>query len=113
MNQRISPRKTFQSRVVFTDEFGSDFLYFISKDISTSGLFILTDLHIKPKTKVMIKFSLYEDDKAIHTTAEVTRFVEERRGPGRKKNIAKGIGLKFLGLNETDFIKIQNFVLET
>lgn len=110
MNKRISPRKTLQTRVVFEDEFSEDFLYFISSNISTSGIFIQSKLHLKAGTRVFLKFRLYDDDAPIHVAAEIMRQLTKKRGPGRKKPITPGVGLKFLGLSQKDFKKIEEFM---
>lgn len=110
MNHRISPRKNLQTRVVFEDEFHNDFLYFISQNVSTSGIFIQTDLAFQSGTRIFLKFCLYEGDKPIQVSGEITRFHAQKRGPGRKKPITKGIGIRFLGLSSEDFEKIRKFV---
>lgn len=110
MNNRISPRKTLQTRVIFEDEFSEDFIYFISNDISTSGIFIQTQLPLKAGTRVFLKFCLYVDDEPIHTAAEVMRQMTRKRGPGRKKPITPGVGLKFLGLSQADYKKIEQYL---
>ncbi|MBU0506578.1 MAG: PilZ domain-containing protein [bacterium] len=110
MNNRISPRKTIQTRVIFEDEFNEGILYFISSDISTSGVFIQTKLPLKAGTRVFLKFCLYMEDKPIHVAAEVMRQMTKKRGPGRKKPITPGVGLKFLGLSHKDFKRIEAFM---
>ncbi|OVE80816.1 hypothetical protein BVY03_05400 [bacterium K02(2017)] len=110
MNHRISPRKTLQTRVIFEDEYGDDFLYFISSNLSTSGIFIQTKLSLKAGTKVFLKFCLYVDDAPIKVAGEVMRQITKKRGPGRKKPIIPGVGLKFLGLSQKDFKKIETFM---
>jgi len=110
VNHRISPRKTLRTRVIFVDELKQDFLYFISNDISTSGLFIQTKLPLKAGTKVLLKFCLYVGDDPILVAAEVMRQMKKKRGPGRKKPVTPGIGLKFLGLSQKDFKKIEEFL---
>lgn len=110
MNQRIAPRKALATRVVFEDELGADFLYFTSTDISASGLFIQNTLPFRLGTRVFLKFSLFEGDEPIHVAAEVMRFMQKKRGPGRRKDVLKGIGLKFLGLSDKDFARIRRFM---
>jgi uncharacterized protein (TIGR02266 family) len=110
MNNRIAPRKPFQTRVVFEDEFNEEFLYFVSTNISTSGIFIQTALPFKPGTRVLLKFSLYEGEAPIETAAEIMRFHDKKRGPGRKRPVTTGVGLKFLGLSREDLKRIENFI---
>ncbi|MBF0104761.1 MAG: PilZ domain-containing protein [Deltaproteobacteria bacterium] len=110
MNHRISPRKTLQTGVVFEDEFDEDFLYFISSDISISGIFIQSRLPLKAGTKVFLKFCLFVDDKPIRVAAEVMRQIIQKRGPGRKKPVTPGIGLKFTGLSQEDFKRVEKFM---
>lgn len=110
MNNRIAPRKALQTRVIFEDEFSEDFLYFTSKNISTSGVFIQTQLPLKAGMKVFLKFCLYLEDEPIHVAAEVMRVMNKKRGPGRRKPVIPGIGLKFLGLSHGDFKKIEAFI---
>jgi hypothetical protein len=112
MNNRISRRKPIQTRVIFQDEFNEDFIYFVSKNISTSGIFIESKLSLKAGTKVFLKFSLYMEDKPIEVAAEVMRVMYKKRGPGRRKPVTPGLGLKFLGLNQSDLKKIEAFVSE-
>lgn len=107
---RIAARKPLQTRVIFADEQQHDFLYFISSNISTSGIFVETKLQLKSGTRIFLKFSVYEGDPPIQVAAEVIRTHEKKRGPGRKKAINPGVGLKFLGLSRVDFVKIANFV---
>lgn len=110
MNQRISPRKALQTSVIFEDEFSEGFLYFVSSNISTSGLFIQTDLGLKPGTRVFLKFSLDVGAEPIHVAAEVMRLSAKRRGPGRRKAFTPGLGLRFLGLSSADFQKIETLI---
>lgn len=110
MKSRIAPRKTLRTRVVFEDELQEEFLYFISNDISASGIFIETALPFKSGTRVLLKFSLYVGDEPIRTAAEVTRQITKKRGPGRHKAVTPGIGLKFLGLSQIDYKKIEKFI---
>jgi Tfp pilus assembly protein PilZ len=110
MNNRISPRKILQTRVIFEDEFNEEFLYFTSTNISVSGIFIQTKLPFKASTKVFLKFSLYEGDAPVQVAGEVTRFMDKKRGPGRRKPITTGVGLKFLGLSDADFLKVKKYV---
>lgn len=110
-NQRISPRKPLQTRVVFEDEFNEGFLYFLSTDISLSGIFIESNVELGHGTKVFLKFSLYEGDSPIQVTGEVTRHMGEKRGPGRYRARPKeGIGIRFMGLKPEDLKKIEEFV---
>ena len=109
MNERIAPRKNFVTEVIFEDEFGCEFLYFWSENISASGLFIRTDLALNPGTKVFLKFKLNDTAIPIRTAALVMRQHGQKRGPGRKKPVAQGVGLKFTSLAPKDFMKLQEF----
>lgn len=110
MNNRISPRKILQTRVIFEDEFNEEFLYFTSTDISVSGIFIQSKLPFKSGTKVFLRFSLYEGDDPIRVTGEVMRFIDKKRGPGRRRPVTAGVGLKFLGLSDADFLRVKTYV---
>lgn len=113
MNKRISPRKPLKTQVIFEDEFGDEFVYFISTDISNSGIFIQTDLDFGAGTRVFLKFSLHPGGQPIRVAAVVMRRMAMRRGPGRKKPITQGLGLKFLGLKHRDYQKIEEFLSES
>lgn len=109
--QRISPRKSLKTRVVFEDEFNEEFLYFLSTDISLSGIFIESSILLRERTKLFLKFSLYEGDDPIQVTGEVARIMAVRRGRGRrKKNQKIGVGIRFIGLKAEDLRKIEEFV---
>lgn len=110
-NQRISERKNLRTRVIFEDEFGEDFLYFSSNDVSASGIFIESAIKFQLGTKVLLKFSLYEGDSPIEVTGEIARFMEKKRGRGRrKKNERIGIGIRFIGLKPEDLKRIEEFI---
>lgn len=110
-DQRIFPRKTLQTRVLFEDEFSEEFLYFLSTDLSASGLFIESSIHLQNRTKVFLKFSLQEGEAPIQVTGEVMRLMDNARKRGRKpKNRKLGIGIRFLGLRPEDLIRIEKFI---
>lgn len=110
--QRLDSRKKLQTRVLFCDEFSKPFLYFLSKDISVSGIFIESPLQILPHSKAFLQFSLYEGDPALKVTAEVMRLQEnfKKRGRPPKKSRKKGIGFRFMGLSDTDKERIAQFI---
>ena len=109
---RISPRKALRTRVIFEDELNEEFLYFLSTDISLSGIFIESDIELQSHTKLFLKFSLYEGDALIQVTGEVIRIQEPPHHRGRrKKNEKRGIGIRFLGLKSTDLKKIEEYIL--
>lgn len=111
IEQRISPRKPLKTRVIFEDEFGEDFLYFLSTDISLSGLFIESNIKFVPSTKMFLKFSLHENEAPIQVTGEITRMTDPKRTRGRpKKDRRVGIGIRFLGLSASDMKRIERFV---
>lgn len=111
LEHRISPRKNLKTRVVFEDEFSEPFLYFLSSDISLSGVFIESPIIFKEHTKVFLRFSLYEGDNPIEVTGEIARLMGEKRGRGRRKKIKKiGIGIRFIGLKLADLKKIEQFI---
>ena len=82
---RISPRKALRTRVIFEDELNEEFLYFLSTDISLSGIFIESDIELQSHTKLFLKFSLYEGDAPIQVTGEVIRIQEPPHHRGRRK----------------------------
>lgn len=109
--QRISPRKNLRTRVVFEDEFNEEFLYFLSTDISLSGIFIESDIPLKEHTRIFLKFSLYEGDEPLRITGEVARMSREKRGPGRRrKKRPPGVGIRFIGLSLENLKKIERFI---
>jgi len=110
-NQRVLVRKILRTRDVIEDEFSDEFLYFLSTDISTSGIFIESKIQLQNLTKLFLKFSLYEGDRPIQVTGEVTRMMEPKRGQGRRKKREKlGIGIRFLGLDHANLRRIEKFI---
>ena len=101
-----------KTRVIFEDELSEGFLYFLSTDISVSGIFIVSAIAFQPGTKVLLKFSLYEGDEPVCVTGEIARYMGERRGRGRrpKKKRSIGIGIRFLGLKPEDLKRIEAFI---
>lgn len=109
-NQRVSPRKNLRTRVFFEDDANDELLYFLSTDLSLSGIFIESEMSLQEHSKVFLKFSIFDGDEPIRVTAEVTRWMEEKRGPGRRKKQKKGIGLRFIGLSLPDLKKIEQYI---
>ena len=111
IDQRISPRKPLKTRIIFEDEFGEEFLYFLSTNISLSGLFIESNIKFVPGTKMFLNFSLHENEAPIQVTGEITRMTDPKRTRGRpNKNRKMGIGIRFLGLSTSDIKRIEHFV---
>jgi hypothetical protein len=110
--QRVSPRKNLRTRVVFEDEFSDEFIYFLSTDVSLSGIFIESTIQFQEGTRVFLKFSLYEGDIPIQVTGQVMRTMAlaRRRRGRRKKNQKKGIGLRFIALKPADLLNLEKFV---
>lgn len=104
---RIAQRKSLRTRVVFEDEFSEEFLYFLSEDISLSGIFVQSNLSFKEGTKIFLKFSLNEGDVPIQVTGEVSRLVED---PASNHQV--GLGIRFLGLTPQDLKKIERFIYD-
>ncbi|MBI2400538.1 MAG: SulP family inorganic anion transporter, partial [Deltaproteobacteria bacterium] len=50
----------------------------------------------KAGTRVFLKFSLFEGEKPIEVAAEIMRFHDKKRGPGRKRPVTTGVGLKLV-----------------
>ena len=107
---RIAPRKSLKTQVYFLNERGKEFLYFISENISTSGLLIQSPMPMQAGTKVFLKFCLFEGDEPIEVAAQAMRFHDKKRGPGRHRRVQTGIGLRFLGLEPQDFKRIESFI---
>lgn len=108
---RISPRKALKTRVIFEDEFGEGFLYFLSKDISLSGIFVESELHFSEGAKVFLKFSLHEDDEPIQVTGEITRLDERLHARGRRpRSFHPGLGIRFLGIAHHDLARVEAFI---
>lgn len=111
LDNRISPRKNIKTRVVFEDEFSDEFIYFLSTDISLSGIFIESNIKFVPGSNVFLKFSLYEGDKPIEVTGEIMRIRQAPRRRGRKSQNEKvGIGIRFVGLRAKDLQRIKQFI---
>lgn len=113
-DNRISQRKPLKTRVVFEDEFGEGFLYFMSSDLSMSGIFIDSAILLPVGTKLFLKFSLYEGETPISVTGEIMRVKELPMGKMQKRRTKKrgsmGIGIRFLGLTGDDLSKIEKFI---
>lgn len=110
--KRISPRKTFKTRVVFEDEFSEGFLTFLTTDISLSGIFIESEIPLQVGTRVFLKFSLHEGDASIQVSGVIARLIAKPRGPGRRKRgFRTGIGIRFVGLKPEDLHRIERFVI--
>ena len=109
-HSRIAKRKSISFPVLFCDEFGNGIFCFTATNLSTSGIFIETDLQLDSGMKTFISFTLPFSQKQILVASEVKRTFEKKRGPGRHKDVTQGIGLSFLDLQPEDFEAIHTLI---
>lgn len=110
MKERLAKRKPVTLPIYFLNEASEPIFSVNSDNISCSGVFIAADLPFKADTKVLIRFTLPSTDNTIDVSASVIRIQKQKRGPGRKKDIKEGLGLRFVGLPPTDYAQIETFV---
>jgi len=80
--------------------------FYITGNISPSGMFLITTDPIPEKTRLKLLFQLPEDNEKIQVLGEVIWCRESKEKP----NLPPGMGIKFLKIEEKDKDRIKNFV---
>ena len=100
--RRASPRVDVRLEVVETHE---DSTYFQrTGNLSAGGLFLEGTMPHPPGTKVRLRFSLPNDERAVEVTGEIT-------APGGDEGL--GMGVRFLDLSTEDRRRVERFLGET
>lgn len=99
--QRLHFRRPYRTEVVFEDEFGDGLFYVYSKDLSLGGLRLVSDIPVRVRTLLFLSFKLPSHKRSIRVTGEVVRCVVGDE--------PVGIGVRFLGLTELAYKRIENF----
>ncbi len=102
--RRQHPRATLKTEVHLGSE--SNFYTGFMNDISEGGLFVATHQVMARGTKLMLEFSLPDDESPIRVTGEV-RWTREYNP---SSDGAPGLGFQFLDLSASDRARIESFV---
>ena len=97
--RRLHPRKHFQTKVVFEDEFGDGLFYVWSEDFSQGGIFLASAIPVRVGTLLYLSFVLPGHKRPVRVTGEVVRIA----GPG-------GMGIRFVGLSDLARKRLEDFL---
>jgi uncharacterized protein (TIGR02266 family) len=79
---------------------------FVSGNVSSGGIFLITQEPYKPGTKLRIRFNLPDDPQAIEAEGEVVWWRARRENPERPP----GMGVQFLRIDARARERIREFV---
>ncbi|MCA9685694.1 MAG: PilZ domain-containing protein [Myxococcales bacterium] len=80
--------------LISTEELGDQ--WFVARNISTNGMFVEMAEPLPLRTKVIVRFSLPEDDAAICAIARVQNHYYVHYNDGEDLRGLTGVGLRFL-----------------
>ena len=80
--------------LISTEELGDQ--WFVARNISTNGMFVEMAEPLPLRTKVIVRFSLPEDDAAICAIARVQNHYYVHYNDGEELRGLTGVGLRFL-----------------
>lgn len=104
IEKRKNKRVTFSSIISMESE---DNLYTgVSQDISTGGIFVVTDRLLPLGTKILVEFIIPPHDRKIKICGEV-RWLRESNN---KSDTDPGMGLQFVDLSEEDRQALESFI---
>lgn len=104
IEKRKNKRVTFSSIISMESE---DNLYTgVSQDISTGGIFVVTDRLLPLGTKILVEFIIPPNDRKIKICGEV-RWLRESNN---KSDTDPGMGLQFVDLSEEDRQALESFI---
>jgi len=82
--------------------------FYVTGNISTSGMFLITSDPLPEKTRLKLQFEVPGEAKKIEVIGEVIWCREQ----GERPALVPGMGIKFLRIREQDRASIDRFVRE-
>lgn len=106
--KRLSKRKPIKVQITVHDGEGFGDLYFETKDISTGGIFITSDLLLDVGEKLHLEFHLPDSNKPVQAEGTVVRVIRVPRLPDQ--DFKPGMGIKFTKISDEDKKRLENFL---
>lgn len=108
IEKRLTPRKSWQGKVVFEDERGEPLIYVFSDNISETGIYLASDIPMQNGTRAFLSFTL-PNGAEVRTVGEVVRVTADKSKTVRKDPQRLGMGVRFLDLSEDQRRRISAF----
>lgn len=97
-DRRRSPRVMVSIEVAFSNE--SKYVYASTADISSTGMFIITQEPEEMGTHLSLRFKLPDDDDVFELDGQVRWFRHEVTGADGKR-LSPGMGIEFMQLKQS------------
>jgi len=104
---RKFPRISLKALVKIKGEF-SDFPFYMSKNLSEGGIFLVAKTPQPQGTKVLLEFTLPDSSSPITANGEIVSCVPY--DPSKKDETSYGMGIKFTNIHDKHKIAIRDFV---
>ncbi len=98
--RRLHQRCDCRMRVVFEDEFGEGLFYVYSKDVSEGGLSLESSVPAAVGSLLFPSFELPGTFRPIRATGTIVR----------QAGTTSGLGVRFVGLEDVSFKRLQTFL---
>jgi len=79
---------------------------YVSGNVSSGGMFLITQDPLEPETDMNISFTLPGDDREIHAEGKVVWKRRQREGSDRQP----GMGVQFMKIDKNDQDRVREFV---
>jgi uncharacterized protein (TIGR02266 family) len=106
--KRSSDRKPIKVQITVHDGEGFGDLYFETKDLSSGGVFIASDLLLDVGEKLHLEFQLPNTSSPIVVEGTVVRVIRVPRMPS--KDFKPGMGIKFTKISEEHKKQLEEFL---
>ena len=105
-DHRSAARLDVRITVVLKDRTFDGAMYFFSRNVSSTGIFIESNLFLQEGVIVRLQFLLPGSDFAVDAVGRVIR-VESRMEP--QEGIVPGLGIEFLEITDEEKAQIETF----
>lgn len=108
VNHRVFDRKPFDAEVVLTDERGRGVLCLATRNLSSNGVALATDIPLPRGMRLFLRVPLEDGQSPLCVHGEVLRWIhaKEKAGP----RLVMGIGLRFVHLTADDILRLEFFL---
>ena len=106
--KRTSGRKHIRVQITVHDGEGFGDIYFESNDLSSGGIFVISDILLDIGERLTLEFMLSNSSKPVHVEGEVVRIIKYPKQYG--ENLKPGMGIRFTNIVDEDKKNLEKFL---
>jgi hypothetical protein len=107
INHRIFDRKPFDADVILTDEHGRGVLRLATRNLSSNGVALATDIPFPRGMRLFLRIPLADGQAPLCVHGEVLRWIHAKEKTGPR---LVGIGVRFVHLTASDILRLEQFL---